>query len=133
MIRLKTTLAESPFLFTAPIRPYLLSCSPSISAQPMHNEFQAIQSDSSKIMYLPSGLVSAFVCVPVCFNITSLLCGCDRKHAGVVSAQRHGPGGSGVQGHRQRLPQSHHGLHVSLCMHDRFTCLRNGGSCSPSL
>uniref|UniRef100_A0A4W6DXX7 DENN domain-containing protein 11 n=1 Tax=Lates calcarifer TaxID=8187 RepID=A0A4W6DXX7_LATCA len=40
-----------------------------------------------------------------------------RKHAGVVSAQRHGPGRSGVQSHRQRLPPSHHRLHVSVCMY----------------
>lgn len=58
------------------------------------------------IMCVPSAGACVFLIFPLC-DVG------DRKHAGVVPAQRHGPGGGGVQSHRQRLPPGHHGLHVS--------------------
>lgn len=61
----------------------------------------------------------------------SLMRGCDRKHAGVVSAQRHGPRGSGVQGHRQRLPQSHHRFYVSVLLY--MISMHKRGGDSPHL
>ena len=71
------------------------------------------------MIHSPSVCVAACMCVFLVSLIISVCvwCVCDRKHAGVVSPQRHGPGGSGVQGHRQRLPPSHHRLYVSMCVY----------------
>lgn len=104
---------EHLLCWSAPVRACLLSCHSGVRAQQHMMNAKVISRAVSLLILTQVSDNVWMVCVSE--SMVSLVLVCDRKHAGVVSTQGHGPGGSGVQSHRQRLPPSHHGLHVSVC------------------